>query len=172
MAKQRVDKFPNRAFIRVTESGANTLTFGQIQFGVGIFQGVAAVIHRVEFMPLIGTLADIVAGDDQLSLALTNRDDLVSLIPNNQSVLMSKRLNAAMIGAVVSLQWMEFPLVIDFTSLPGGGIIIPANPLYLGVEGASLAAAAVVDCTIYLTFRDLTDSEYVELVQTIMPANI
>lgn len=173
MAKSSLkDVYGNRAFEDLTMSAANTITFEQIQFGVGLFQGVAMVLSRVEFYPTIGSWNELVATTDALYMAITNRDDLTNLDPANQNVLVLKQLFVTMVGAVVGIQIDQSPLVCDMSTLPGGGLIVPANPLYFALHSAGFAAAAQVRTILYFTFRQLADSEYVELIQTIMPANL
>jgi hypothetical protein len=166
------DVYPNRAFESVQMSAANTLTFSQIQFGVGLFQGVAAVIHRVEWYPDKDSIQELLGMSDTVTMALTNRDDLAALDPRNQSVLASMTLIPIIVGAVVSLWNEKVPFVSDFANLPGGGLIVPANPLYAGMVTAGAAAASYMDVIVYLTFKELADADYVELIQTIMPANL
>lgn len=166
------DLYANRAFESVTMSAANALTFSQVQFGVGLFQGVAAIIHRIEWTPTQASIAELVAGADRMRLGFTNRDDLAALTPVNQSVLAWKFVFPLVVGAVVSEWLVELPLLSDFSDLPGGGLILPANPLYIGMDTEGFAAAGGVDAVIYLTFKQLQDAEYVELIQTIMPANL
>ncbi len=169
MAKRQIaDKYPNRAFETVTMSAANTLTFSQVQFGVGLFQGVAALIHRIEWFPSAASVRELGAATDSIDLALTNRDDLASLSPINQSVLACKQW----IGRGAEVAADINPARSDFSGLIGGGLIIPANPLYVGMDTLGAAAASSCVVVIYMTFRELTDAEYVELVQTIMPANL
>lgn len=166
------DVYPNRAFERLTLSAANTLTFVQLQFGVGLFQGIAAIINRIEWFPPIATIQELLTGADTLEMALTNRDDLANLDPTNQSVLAKKNIIPLQVGAVTSLTHERYPMISDYSTMPGGGLIVPANPLYVGMITTGFAAAAVVDIVVYLLFKQLTDAEYIELVQTIMPANI
>jgi hypothetical protein len=166
------DAYVNRALKTVTMSAANTLTFEQIQFGVGLFQGVAMVVNRVEWHLPFATLSELVGNADVIELAITNRDDLTALTPNNQSVLAYDMIRSIAVGAVVSLEHLVMPLITDFSSLAGGGLIIPANPIYAGITTAGFAAAAQVNVIMYFTFKQLTDAEYIELLQTIMPANL
>jgi len=160
------DVYGNRAFEQVTQAAANDLTFEQIQFGVGLFQGIAMVISRVEWFP--SSIAEIVAASDRLEMALTNRDDLSDLSPTNQNVL----VKACLAGAAIPAVMHKDPVISDLSTLPGGGLIIPANPLYMAVKTAGYAAAATINAIIYFVFRQLADSEYIELIQTIMPANL
>jgi len=166
------DVFANRAFKTLTMSAIDTLTFDQIQFGVGIFQGIAMIVNRVEWFPTPGTIQQLVANTDALYMAITNRDDLSDLNPTNQSVLILKTLHPVIVGAVVSELIKELPIVSDFSSLPGGGLIIPANPIHVGAMMSGGTAAGVVRVIMYFEFKTLSDAEYIELLQTIMPANI
>lgn len=174
MAKARgvQDVYVNRAFETVIMSAANAITFSQVQFGVGLFQGVAAIIHRVEWYPSNATVRELVGVADFINMALTNRDDLSSLDPTNQSVLCHKALLPMMVGTVVGLEYIPVPLVSEYSGFPGGGMIVPANPLYLGMVTGGYAAAGTLRAIVYITFKQLTDAEYVELIQTIMPANL
>ena len=170
MAKSTLkDVYGNRAFERVQTSAANTITFEQIQFGVGLFQGVAMVISRVEWFPT--SIGELLLAADRLQVALTNRDDLTSLNALSQNVLVLKELKCAQVGAVVSLTLNESPYVSDLSTLPGGGLILPANPLYIAIDTEGYADATGVEAVLYLTIKALADAEYIELVQTIMPAN-
>lgn len=170
--KTIVDLYPNRAFETVVMSAADALTFSQVQFGVGLFQGVAAIIHRIEWFLSDNSIRELLADTDSLEVALTNRDDLTSIRPVSQNVLAYKNRIALAAGTPGNCIHITSPLVSDFSQLGGGGLIIPANPLYIGMDTEGAAAASRVDAVIYLTFKELADSEYVELIQTIMPANL
>ena len=172
MAKKRVDVFPNRAVERVVMSAANTITFEQIRFGLGVFQGVALVLHRIEFYLSALSVRELVAVADSVEVGLTNRDDLASLQMTNLNVLVSRAMLPMMVGAVVSLSQERFPLIADLATLPGGGLIIPANPMFLGMQTVGFAIVGVCDAVIYYTFKQLTDADYIELIQGMLPANI
>ena len=166
------DLYPNRAVETIGQTAANTIAFEQIRFGLGVFQGVALVIHRVEFNPYIADIRELVDVADDLEVALTNRDDLTTLIPNNLNVLIYRNVTPMMVGAVVSLTLERFPIVVDLSNLPGGGLIIPANPLYIGIDSTGYATTVGLNVTIYFTFKQLSDADYIELVQGMLPANI
>lgn len=173
-AKKRTvaDLYPNRAFETVIQSAADTLTFSQIQFGVGLFQGVAAIIHRIEWFPDDTTMDLLNATNEFMEFALTNRDDLSSIRPTSQNVLAHKSIHVSGFGTPANAQILATPFISDFSKLGGGGLIIPSNPLYIGMDSTNLGAVGRLDCVVYLTFKELSDAEYVELIQTIMPANL
>lgn len=171
-AKVKVDQYANRAFISITMSAANTLTFEQIRFGVGLFQGIALVLHRIEWHPGVASLQEVVAAADIMKLAVTNRDDLTSIAAQSQNVLVRKVLSIRLVGAIVSMLSDEIPYVSDFSDLPGGGLIIPPNPLFLAMDTAGFAAAGTLEVVMYYTFKALSDADYLELIQSLIPANI
>lgn len=170
--KQIIDVYPNRIVERLTMSAANVITFQPIRFGTGLFSGVALVIHRVEYHLTLGTVDQLVADSDEVEFGLTNRDDLSALTALNLNILDVNALHSKIVGAVVSLWIFEKPMTKDFSTLPGQGLIIPTTPLYLAMDSVGLASAGIMDVVIYYTFKQMSDSDYIELVQGMLPANI
>ncbi|MBA7704048.1 hypothetical protein ES703_112846 [subsurface metagenome] len=168
VAKARVDQFVNRALALVTMSAIDTLTFSQIRFAVGIFQGVALVISKVEWFIFDASIRELVAATDSIVVALVTNDNLAQLNPSDQDVIASMHL----VGLGANVELSQAPLITDFSSLPGGGIILPANPLFLAMSTAGAAAASQCRVVIYYTFKTLTDKDYIELVQMMVPGNI
>jgi hypothetical protein len=167
-SKSKLDQYSNRALMYVQMTAANTITFEQVNFAVGTFQGIGLILNRIEMHPNVAAYRELVANTDSMSLAMTTRDDLANLEPANQAVIASETLVG--MGAAVEIQ--QVPLVFDYTQLPGGGLILPANPLYVGLNTAGFAAAATARFVIFYQFRQLTDKEYLEIIQTLLPGNI
>ncbi len=167
--KVTTDNYANVAYGSVTESAANTLTFSQVQMGVGLFQGIAMLIHRVQWHPTSTALRELVAATDEMQLALTTSNRLAAIYDvNDPAIIAVKRLVA--IG--VATGSYELPLMSDFTMLPGGGKLVPANPLWVGCKMGGAAAAATIRIQIDFTFVTLDDKDYLELLQAMYPANI
>lgn len=172
MAKiAKVDQYPNRAMQRVTMSGANTLTFAQVRFGVGLFQGIALVLHKIEYYPTLASIIELSGATDNLMMALTNRDDLTTLDAVTLNIIAKHTAFGLTTGAAAS-QIREKPYITDFSTLPGGGMIVPANPMFIALDSAGFVAAGVMDVIIYYTMKALSDADYVELIQSIIPMNI
>jgi len=55
--------------------------------------------------------------------------------------------------------------VRDFSSLPGGGLLTLPNPLYLAVQGESLASAVTVRARIHFSRMDMEAENWIELVE-------
>lgn len=172
MAKQKIDVFPNRAIQRLTLSAADTLTFTQMRFGAGLFTGTALVIHRVDWYPDETSMNSLAQGSDQLLFAITNRDDIATLSADNMNCLVTKFINTAEAGTPATLNIIPIPLISDFTQLPGGGLIVPSNPLFLAGASTGLGAVMVLDMIMYYTQKELVDADYIELIQSLIPVNI
>lgn len=170
MAKTRMDVYPNRAIQSVTMSAANTLTFAQMRFSFGTFTGTALIISRLDFYPTPAMVGEMTAAGDYLRFAITNRDDLSDLDPANMNVLALKTLLATSVGAADN--FIDYPYRIALETLPGGGIIVPANPLYLALDTNGLASAGACKLVMYYRTLQLTDADYIELVQSLIPVNI
>lgn len=170
MAKQQLsDKYANKAYGHVLMSGANTLTFEQMLFGVGLFEGKALLIHSLGWYPTPTALREIVAATDQLQLALTTSNRLTGITDVAEPAIVAQ---LSIIGVGVGTEPYVRPLRQDFTSFPGGGLLVPANPLYVGMMTGGFAAAAEARLEMRFTFIDLDSDAYLELLQSLFPANI
>jgi len=167
--KTKKDVYANVAFASVTLSAANTLTFKQVQFAVGLFQGVGLLLHRLLWVPAAATIRELVAATDSLIFAMCTSNRLASLTnPLDPTIISLKHIVG--IGAAVE-PWV-FPLIDDFTILPGGGKLVPANPLWIGCVSAGAVSIAQVDVTLEFTFVELSDKDYLELLQAQFPVNL
>ncbi|KKK87382.1 hypothetical protein LCGC14_2753800 [marine sediment metagenome] len=172
MAKQRKDIFINRAIQRLTMTGVNVLSFQQLNFAVGVFQGVALVIHRIIYHIGLQAWRETQSDADSFIVALTVSQNINDLNMTNIEIIDRHEYTGVVVGAVVSLLHAKIEVVSDFATLPEGGIIIPANPVFLGMSSAGLTTAGVIDAEIYFTFRELGDADYIELIQSRVQANV
>lgn len=169
MAKSRnLDKYTNRAFATITMSAANTLTFEQVRFAVGLFQGVAVLIHAVHYYPDNNTVREIVAATDYCEFGLTLSNKITQLDPLDQSVLGLRRFT----GIAAATEIFKNPVILDFSTMPEGGILVPANPIFMAMMSGGFAGAGLARAQIFFTFVQMADSDYLELLQTILPSNI
>lgn len=169
MAKTSKDLYANAAFGLCTMSAANTLTFAQINMGIGIFQRTAMLLHRVLYTPTQASVREMVAATDLMQMAITSSNRLTAIADQAEPAVISfKQLIG--IGANVEAVWT--PIIDDFSMLPNGGKLIAGNPIYLAMGTSGAAAASVVRCRLEFTFVELTDADYLELVQAQYPANV
>jgi hypothetical protein len=168
MAKQAMDQFANKAIVHIIMDGANTVTFAPFTFGVGLFQGIGMIIHRIEYRPTPATCREIAAATDAFNLAVVNTNKLDSLTADDPSIMDVQTI----IGMGAGVEQVHTPIISDFTSLPGGGLIVPANPMFVGMGSSGFVAAGEADVRMWFTFRQLADKDYLELLQSTFPANL
>lgn len=167
--KAKSDAYANVAFALCTMTAADTLTFKQIQMAVGLFQGVAMVIHRIKYYPTVASLRQLVANTDQLYLAITSSNRLASISAMNDPAIIDL---TQLVSIGVAVERYVLPITSDFTNMPGGGKIVAANPLWVGMMSGGFAVAAECNVQIEFTFASLSDSDYLEIIQSQFPANI
>lgn len=159
-----VDQYANLAIVSVTESAANTLTYKKLETGTSLFDKVGMVIHKVEWY--LGTsMLQIAAAADQIQAGITNSNTLTDISPTQDGVLIRRQWRRIDFGTAASGQLYSEPFVDEFDRLPGGGIILMPNPLYIGVVGSSLGAAVTLTVRLSFTFISLKDSDFFELMQ-------
>jgi len=166
--KAAADIYSNRTTVRCSMTAVNTLVFQQLRFAAGLFEGVALILNRILWFPFSGTLRELVGAADHLQMALVTRNDLASIDPTNLAVIDEKELVS--VGAAV--ERYETPLVSDWRNSPGGGLIIPANPLYLAMNTAGYAAVAEMNVVIEYQWKKLSKDESIELLQTLIPGTV
>ena len=162
MAK-KTDLFANKFYGTVTESAANTLTFAEIPTNVDVFAKKAWVLHKLEWYQPPADRGLIVNSDDAIRLALCSSNKLPALALGDAGVIDLFELNAIPYSAIGTPIYNQ-PHLRDFSSLPGGGLIIAPRPLYIAVQGVSIAQVAHGAVRGYFTAVDLNADEYLELV--------
>lgn len=157
------DKYPSVLYDSVTESAANTITFEEVNVGLNIFDKVGLLISRIEYTDW---LLQIIADGDSLEWGLTASNQLTALDPSETSVIDYNRVSLNAVGTpAIALERVE-PYVKDFSTLPGGGLLITPKPLYLVADGANCSNPNVVKMRMFFTIVKLQPSEYFELLES------
>jgi hypothetical protein len=158
------EKFCNIAYNSVTESAANTLTFNKLETGISIYEKVGWLINRIEYY--ISTASAVFAADaDGLKVGWSTSDGLTSWDESNSAWFDLMQFARVDYGTAGSGFVVEKPFVKDLSTLPGGGLLVPPNPLYLGAQGISLGAAQTVEARVFYTVIQLKQEEFWELVE-------
>ena len=159
----REEKYVNRAFGQVVESGANTLTFSQINTGISLFSKLAWLIHRLMWHS--SARDEMTASSDYMQMALTVSNKMVGLNLNDPAVVNLWEQHVVLNGAAATMTHYTSPHAISFTDLPGKGLLIPATPLFIAAEGVSLTNAQTISVLIFYTMVELKTEDYWELVE-------
>ncbi|MBA7702495.1 hypothetical protein ES703_111264 [subsurface metagenome] len=169
MAKVAKDKYSNVAFGRVTMGAPNVLTFEPIRFAVGVFQGVAIVVHRLSYFPWHATLRELVAATDAFTMGLVSSNRILNLYDISDPAIIDRH---DVVGIGVAVENIELPIISDFTTMPEQGRILAPNPLYLAMMTQGFVAAGSGHVQIDFSFVELADKDYIELIQSQLPANL
>lgn len=162
MANQ-TDRYANKLYGTVTETAANTISFGEIQTNVSIFDKVAWVLHRIEWY-VYAEKTVLASADDVINMALVASNSLANLLLSSPAVIDLLRIERLQFGTPANATLERQPYIRDFSGMPGGGIIVAPRPLYAAVLGESLPNPAQVALRGYFTVLQLKADEYLELV--------
>lgn len=165
------DKFAQIAAIGVPQSAANTLTFARLDVIAGAQLGkqkYGMVLHKCETYVPPSAFADFTADTDFIQWGLSIGDNIAALSLYDPAVLHFRSVTSGLVAtaAGTARQFVETVYVDDFSSLPGGGIIISADRLYGFVDSGGLANAHTLTLRLYYTMMELSTEDYWELVES------
>lgn len=164
--KKAVDSFANYAALTITESAANTFTSVKFNFPFSIMDKMGLVVQRIEydmtsFAGAFAASADTITFGVCVAATLSDVDN-----PADPLLVDTARVRRADFGTAASGIAFQFPIVKDFTTLTGGGILVAPNPLYGFVKGISAGAAATIAMRLFYTYMELGTDEYWQLVES------
>ncbi len=166
MATKKTDTFANFAALKVLESAANTQTSAKFAFPFSIMDKMALIINRIEYV--VGNLsAGFNSTADLVNVVLATASALTAI--DNQAdpmIVDAIRYSRLDYGAAASGMLITQPLQKDFSSLPGGGMLVAPNPLYAIIEGNGCASAMFCWVKLFYTYVELNTDEYWQLVES------
>lgn len=163
MAKREM--FAQLGYLSVTETAANTLTFAGLSVFSNVLGQKGMVIHRASYTLDTTAFGNMVGDGDGVTFGLSGDDSMTSITFNDAEIYDYNMLDLQYIGTAANSQQHYVPFVKDYTGLPGGGLLVPADRLYVYVKGHSAAGAIEIKCRFHYTIMDLSAQEYLELAQ-------
>lgn len=165
MATKKTDTFANIAAVRVQESAANTPTTSKFQFPFSIMDKMALIISRIEYWWSSSSVFDT-TGDACTFGLVTASSPSDASNQADPTVIDSMVIQRRDLGTAASGFYFTMPFIKDFSSLPGGGILVAPAPLYayIGASGASSAGTCWVK--LFYTYIELSTDEYWQLVES------
>lgn len=161
------DRYCNTATITITETAANTLTYKKLETGFSLFDKQAWLIQRLEYVldERFNATADAL---DVALMSSNTRTSIADLGTFSDSTVIDKvKWVRSDIGTAASgLYYVQPQIVKDFTNLSGGGILMPATPIYGAAQGTSLSAASSNIIRMFFTVIELKPEEFWELVES------
>lgn len=161
---ERKDIFVNQAYLSVVESAANTLTFSKLETGINIYEKVGWLINRLDYFYSIKA-ANFAATDDAFVAGLSSSNQITSVPLNSSAVIDRIGFDRQDFGTAANAIFFEEPLVKDFSRLPGGGLLVPPNPIFIFVKGTALTTAITVSARMFYTVVELKTEDFWELVE-------
>jgi len=158
------EKYTNMAYLSVTESAANTLTFSKLETGIAPFEKRAWLISRLEYLVTIDA-TKFAATNDLLDFGLSVSNAFTTPSPALNEILDFNEFKRVDFGAAATGTMFIAPFVKDYSTVMGGGLLVPPNPIYAWAQGSSLGAAASVYTRMYYVSVDLKTDEFWELVE-------
>lgn len=166
MASNQKDEFANSAVISVTETAANTLTFKKLETGISLMEKAAWIIHRIEYTINLISAGEFNGDSDSFGYGISLSNAFASAALNEVTILDLNTLSRLDWGVAASGGLWRQPWVKEFTQLPGGGLIVPPNPIYLYAQGSGLVAANSVIARLWYTVLPLAESQFWQLVES------
>jgi hypothetical protein len=153
------------AIMRVTETAANTLTFAKLEAAISLFEKVAFCLHQIDYhVDLLNNVFD--ANQDYLLFGVAVSNSLTDVTALRSEIVDANKVTRTDYGTAGNAEYMRNPIIQKkFSELPGGGILVPPNPLYLFGQGSGLTAAVSVVARVFYTVKELKPEEYWELVE-------
>jgi hypothetical protein len=155
------DQMVNIVYQTVVESGANTLTFAKFETGYGTLDRVGWIINRIEYYP---TTWAPDANTDAHEFAITTSNQISALGLEAASV---KHFIREQLILQTAVGWgvLRTPIIVDLSTLPGNGILVLPNPLYIAVKGTGCAGPITLKCRLYFQTLTLDSDLWMELVE-------
>jgi hypothetical protein len=158
------DKFAQIAYLSVTESAANTLTFAALNIATEVEKKKAMIVHRIEYNISTTNLEKILAVGDRMTFGISLSDSITSIDLDKIEVFDRRVINFGAVLTSGNFAPNLMPIDIRFSDMPGGGLVIPVKRLFLFMQASSLATATGLTARIWYTLLDLTPADYLELV--------
>jgi hypothetical protein len=158
------DRFANLAGKKIVESAANTLTFGEVDFGIGLGSGVGLLIDQIDYYFDPASNAGVfVANLDAFRVGWCSRDTITTLADAYADPSVIHLSTMQQVFTTSGLAYLMMPLVHKFTP----PIIVGTNrgKLYLAVQGVSAGGAVTIQSRIYFRYIPLKAQDYLELAE-------
>lgn len=166
MAKAK-EQFSQIGYLTVSESAAGTLTFAGLSVFSNVLGQKGMVIHRAEYFRLPAAIGLLIADDDRLEFGISGSNSMTDIDLDDPEVYDYNLCIMEAYGTAANILEFQDPILKDWSNLPGGGLLVPADRLYMWIRGSSLASAASMSVRFWYTILDLSAQDYLELAQAL-----
>ena len=156
------DRFANVFTASVTMTGANALTFAELQFGITLRDRIAIAIDEILFYPSSAVIAEMTATGDLVDLGLCTSDQITNIADlADRRILYNSRFIRLDYGTAAAAQMIYLPIKVEFNppmiSLP--------NRLFFGMDTVGLASAG--GCTMRMHYRTVNITQDQQLIEVL-----
>lgn len=168
---EKVDQYAQVAYMHHQVPIAGTLSWTLLQIAQFALDApkLGLKIARVEF-DIYEWIANCLshagaASIDTLTVGLSI-SNLVAAITQDRPEVVYAASRTCYFGTNVGVNFSVDPIIrVDFTTFPGGGILIPADKLYLGGSSDNVGTATDITARMWYTVVPLTAESYLELIE-------
>lgn len=161
------DQYANRFEVHCLEDTANGGKYVEVPTYMSAFSKEAFIIHKIEYLFPMATIRLILDDNDSIMAFLSTNNSISTVHATQEPGLLDfVELSRLAFGTAASASLHINPIVHDLSTLPGGGIIVPARPVFGSVKGTSLASACSVRIRGWFTRVELKAEEWLELVDS------
>jgi len=161
------DTYAQLAYISVAESAANTLTITGMSVFSNVLSQQGMMIHRVNYTFPKSTWALLAATNDELNFGVCGDDQIDTITLGDARVYDGHSITRQDAGTAANSRDYHSPITVDLSSLPGGGMLVPADRLFGYAQGANLSGAMSVTIRVFFTLLDMGAADYLELAQAL-----
>lgn len=166
--KGKVDKYANVAALYAIETGLGAGGYAQINTGISLQDKVAWLINRIEWCPLDVNSTNFNSDGDYVAFGLcTSLDYAPPASPrfSDPALIDYNRIQRCDIGAAATGMWRDITYIKDFSTLPGGGMLVPAVGIYTFVKTVGCTGTGQIAGRLFFSIIELGTEDYWELIQ-------
>lgn len=164
MAKVK-DQYSQFMSFGITMSAANTLTYAQIGIGAALFDYAAFLVQRVEYNLARASYDELIASSDAAHVAIAGNSAVSDIYTTNNPAVYDRKSWFPIVSSTGWANMEHAPAVNDFSTYPGGGLLVPAQDIFVYMQTSGFAAAGAAIGRIVYRVIELQATEYIELVQ-------
>lgn len=166
MAKSTLmDEFTAKVVVSITQDTANTLKYTKIETGVSIYDSVGWVLVRADYRLGTATVGHFNGTSDRLTCALVSSSIPTAISDDDPALYDLQTWQRSDFGTAASGFLHDMLASHDFSTMPGGGLLMLPNPLYVAIESSGLADVAQCIITVYFKQVQLSPPDYTNLIQ-------
>jgi len=168
MAKTKGEQYVNLIAVQTVQTVINTYVRTELQIGLNMFDKYGFLIQRLEYDIGVNVLEQLTTVADNVVVGLVSASSVAAtnFTMVNPDVLDIVILCPVVDAAPASRSIQRMPVVHDFSTLKGGGLLVPPRPLYAALYTTGFAHTVGIFTRVYFTLVPLSDSDYLELLET------